>query len=772
MKLDLELKSIADKLGVTIYEILELLDSHGVHILDPNKALDNRQKEKIEKIIQKQNQFKYYVENYKIFIDTCSLMDTNIYKFYNNIHLLLKATSSKIIVPYSVIYELKNHSKSKNKDKQNKADNGIQILEKLKHNNLLDVRGESNDNFADNVFLVVFTKFRMQHNLLLITQDNILAKEILNLNNSIAVKANNVLVKKINEYGYLSNVENIQGYEQKRIEKIDKFKLSSEVKRHNDKNIKISTVPNENDIITSGTGLKIKLVKKLGSGGEGSVYTTNTEYVAKIYEKDKVNISKFKKIKLMVSKQINYKGICWPVDILYNNNNEFVGYLMHKANGKEMKRLFLARHVLLKNMPNWKKRDTVELCITILDKINYLHKRNIILGDINDFNILIVSSKEVYFVDTDSYQIEGYPCPVGTDDFTPPEIILDNNEYKNKYKVDRKFSDYLRTFENEYFSISVLLFMIMLLGKHPYSLKGGEDMKKNILNMEFAYPLGKKSNGKTPVGKWKFMWSHMPYFIKEAFYETFIKGGKFSKPQDRIDVETWTEKMKEYLRLLDSGEYAKQDEMSEDLLPTRRKKVKGIEYEKCILCGSEEVKDSLKSGICNECLKKGEIYKCNNCGKEMVLTNYQKYIKNKKKYDICMDCFRKRNHYNLYTNTNTDNKSNLVVPTRLSGCFITTAICEYFDKEDDCYELTTLRKFRDNWLKNQYDGIYLIEEYYDIAPNLVERLNSLSIKDNVYHKLWYEYINICLKMIEEEKYQECKLKYIEMVNYLKKYLTN
>ncbi len=851
-KLDLTVNLIANKLGITTEETLEILESNGIYIVDPNKALNSKQKEKIKEVIQKQNQsseqkddkknemeqrakdaIKYYVENYKIFIDTCSLMEMQADNFYNNIYPYLKKSSSKIIVPSRVIDELSKHVKSKNQDKHKKAVKGLSILEKLKSNDLLDIRGESTDNFADNVFLVVFTKFRMQYKLLLITQDNILAKEVLNLNNSKAVKANNILVKRINKHGYLSNIENIQNENMgisrnnikdkskiniKRNEKIDKFELATEVKKYSDNNIKISNVPDENDIVTSGTGAKINLKKKLASGGEGSVYTTNTEYVAKIYKKDKITREKLEKIKLMVSKKINCSGICWPVDVLYNSNKEFIGYLMPKARGKEMQRLFLSKPVLLKNMPTWKKRDTVELCITILKKIEYLHKRNIILGDINPFNILIASSKEVYFVDTDSYQIEGFPCPVGTIPFTAQEIILEDNKYKKKFKVDRRYSDYLRTFENEYFSIAVLLFMIMLPGKHPYSLQGGESIKENILNMDFAYPLGEQSNGRTPDGPWKFIWSHMPYLIKESFYETFRKGGEFSKPEDRIDVQGWNVKMTEYLRLLDSGKYAKQDEMSEELFPTRRKKIKGIEYARCRLCGNEEAEERLKSGICSECLKKGEVYRCSSCGKEMLLTNYDKYIKNKKKHDICIDCFeylnevhsynycidcgctfeitnkeynyfmsrglnipkrckscrelKKNNSYsnsNTYTSSyNSDSNTSKESSSGGSLCFITTAVCEYFNKEDDCYELTTLRRFRDSWLKNQHGGMDLIKEYYAIAPKLVEELNISSLKDEIYHKLWSEYINICLKLIEEEKYQECKIKYIEMVNYLKK----
>jgi DNA-binding helix-hairpin-helix protein with protein kinase domain len=54
---------------------------------------------------------------------------------------------------------------------------------------------------------------------------------------------------------------------------------------------------------------------------------------------------------------------------------------------------------------------------------------------------------------------------VGTDAFTPPELIRKN------------FKSILRTFENEYFTVAVLMFMILMYGKHPYSKVGGGNLK-------------------------------------------------------------------------------------------------------------------------------------------------------------------------------------------------------------------------------------------------------------------------------------------------------
>ena len=60
--------------------------------------------------------------------------------------------------------------------------------------------------------------------------------------------------------------------------------------------------------------------------------------------------------------------------------------------------------------------------MNILSAVNLLHKHNVLLGDISGSNILVTDQCETFIVDTDSFQIEGHPCPVGNPEFTPPEI--------------------------------------------------------------------------------------------------------------------------------------------------------------------------------------------------------------------------------------------------------------------------------------------------------------------------------------------------------------
>ena len=106
------------------------------------------------------------------------------------------------------------------------------------------------------------------------------------------------------------------------------------------------------------------------------------------------------------------------------------------------------------------------------------------------------------------------------------------------------------------------------------------------------------------------------------------------------------------------------------------------------------------------------------------------------------------------------------------SCFITTAVCDSFGKADDCYELTAFRNFRDKWLALQADGKNLIAEYYEVAPKIVEKINSLANSAEIYKNIWRDYLSKCLKSIEVGDNLNCKKIYVEMVNTLKEKFLN
>ena len=105
------------------------------------------------------------------------------------------------------------------------------------------------------------------------------------------------------------------------------------------------------------------------------------------------------------------------------------------------------------------------------------------------------------------------------------------------------------------------------------------------------------------------------------------------------------------------------------------------------------------------------------------------------------------------------------------GCYLTTACVEHKGLADDCFELSTLRKFRDTYMKELPSGKEEVQEYYETAPRIVDAINSGNDSESVYETIYSNVIEPCVELIREGKNEEAHVKYKEMVTELKsKYL--
>lgn len=571
----------------------------------------------------------------KVFVDTCSLMHEHYAEFEPLLFSALRSSGSYIIIPEKVIEELE-----KFKEKGSRAA-AYALMSLSRHREHISIKGEAGDNFADNVFQTQFARFRMKYNLTLITQDIALAHDILKLNEITSQKsAYRIKVYRITSYGTLGlNDGDINRYNnfqaggpsrndapgQSRRDPL--FSIAAQISAEEDKLLPATVIPQEGESVQCKSEVEVRLTKALGHGGEGVVFETSLpDQVCKIYSARSRSSFRLGKLKKMVGCGFRHPGICWPTDIVFNREGQIVGYLMPKAKGFALQLSVFVPQLLKTKFPDWDRKSLVLLAVTILENIVCLHRNNIIIGDINPQNILVASPTEVYFVDTDSFQIEEFPCAVGTINFTAPEI-----QQKN-------FKTFLRTLGNEYFAVATLLFMIMLPGKPPYSQLGGGDPVSNIKNMDFSYPFGDKTNSKTPAGAWRFCWSHLPYRLKEAFYHTFRYDGTYASEENRLSTEDWLAIFREYFQLLDSGRFQSRDPESIRIFP-RRFKIPSGNIAKCKLCGQEFDANSLEMGCCKTCLYfKGEEMECPRCHKPMLYTNKRK-MEGKKPDPVCKECF-------------------------------------------------------------------------------------------------------------------------------------
>lgn len=61
-------------------------------------------------------------------------------------------------------------------------------------------------------------------------------------------------------------------------------------------------------------------------------------------------------------------------------------------------------------------------------------------------------------------------------------------------------------------------------------------------------------------------------------------------------------------------------------------------------------------------------------------------------------------------------------PSQSSQCFLTTACCELVGLDDDCFELTALRRFRDQVMLADAAGRRDVAQYYKTAPVILTEM--------------------------------------------------
>lgn len=84
------------------------------------------------------------------------------------------------------------------------------------------------------------------------------------------------------------------------------------------------------------------------------------------------------------------------------------------------------------------------------------------------------------------------------------------------------------------------------------------------------------------------------------------------------------------------------------------------------------------------------------------------------------------------------------------GCYLTTACMKYYlsDFADNCYELSVLRWFRDNYVSKED-----IDYYYKIAPTIVAEINSDKNPNIIYNYIYDNVVDYCVKAIENFDFQ-------------------
>ncbi|MHC5915138.1 MAG: WD40 domain-containing protein [Nostoc sp.] len=221
----------------------------------------------------------------------------------------------------------------------------------------------------------------------------------------------------------------------------------------------------------ASTGQSITLLGEPKISGEAEVWQTNRNgYLAKIYHDQTPN--RVQKLAVMIAHRpkepnshLNHISFAWPKSVLKDAQGDCVGFLMPEI--KEAKELIdiynPKRRKDLKLEVDWRFLHTTALNIASI--IEAIHISGYVLGDIKPQNILVNDRALPSIIDTDSFQVRNpvnakvYRCLVGSEGFTPPELI------------GKDFDSTDQTEVHDRFRLAVIIYQLLFGGQTPFAGK-------------------------------------------------------------------------------------------------------------------------------------------------------------------------------------------------------------------------------------------------------------------------------------------------------------
>ncbi|MCG5077497.1 helix-hairpin-helix domain-containing protein [Paraburkholderia tagetis] len=287
-----------------------------------------------------------------------------------------------------------------------------------------------------------------------------------------------------------------------------------------------------------GQGRRITLGRVLGRGGEGSVHEVSSigqNVVAKVYH-DPLAHDKQAKLRAMIARADDrLKDIAaWPIQTLHPSANGPVrGFLMPRAsNAEPLHHLYGPAH-RKQQFPSADWAFLVNAARNVAAAFSTIHASGCVIGDVNPNLVFVARNSLARLIDCDSFQIPNgkapYLCEVGVPHFTAPEL-----------QGLSSFKGLLRTPNHDNFGLALLVFHLLLLGRHPFFgvYSGQRDMppEKAIQEFRYAYavPVGKRGMRPPPntVGP-----EILPPAMAAMFERAFSEDG--AKPGGRPTATDW-----------------------------------------------------------------------------------------------------------------------------------------------------------------------------------------------------------------------------------------
>lgn len=269
----------------------------------------------------------------------------------------------------------------------------------------------------------------------------------------------------------------------------------------------------------TGKTLIIKNENEINRGGEGRIMLIeNQQYkVAKLYHNQANN---FLDTKIKYLNKLDKSVFVTPEELIYSNN-ALAGFTMQFVGNEyfPISTIFSKNYCNKNNITtNFKK----QIAEKLISSVKNAHQNNIVIGDLNQFNVLINLKSDVKIIDTDAFETPG---------IKHTGVLLDDvRDYLYNGIVNR---------ESDYFALSVMIFY-MFTYTHPF--KGIHKHYKSLRErMIYKLPIfASDTNLKSPN-------CFIPItdnFLQNQFKNIFTNGERFLISLDKAVLSTQTIQVK------------------------------------------------------------------------------------------------------------------------------------------------------------------------------------------------------------------------------------
>lgn len=233
-------------------------------------------------------------------------------------------------------------------------------------------------------------------------------------------------------------------------------------------------------------GRALELDRLIGKGGEGEVYLVagDPTQAVKLYTTSD-RLSREDKIAAMVQSELAKRSplAAFPLAVVHSNDGTFAGFMMRLVGNHRPIHELYAPGSRKQQFPQADYRFLARTATNIAKAFASVHQTGCVVGDINHSGVLVSPKATVALIDADSFQFTAgdrqFLCKVGVPEYTPPEL-----QGKSLHGV-------VRTTDHDAFGLAVVLFQILLMGRHPFigRVRHGEmpPLEESIRDFRYVY---------------------------------------------------------------------------------------------------------------------------------------------------------------------------------------------------------------------------------------------------------------------------------------------